>query len=43
MIFKMEKDKRQIAGRQIKAVTTLAIAANIVLFIIKLLVGLLTG
>ena len=39
----MEKDKHQIAGRQIKAVTNLAIAANIVLFVIKLVVGFWAG
>jgi len=37
------EDKLQSTEREIKQVTKLAIAANIVLFVIKLLVGFLTG
>jgi len=39
----MRNDKQQIACRQIKSVTYLAIAANIFLFVIKLVVGFFTG
>ena len=39
----MRNDKQQIACRQIKSVTYLAIAANIFLFVIKLVVGGFTG
>ena len=39
----MDSDKQKIAGRQIKSVTNLAIATNLALFVIKMLVGLLSG
>ncbi len=39
----MDNAKQKIAGRQIKSVTNLAIAANLALFVIKVLVGLLSG
>jgi cation diffusion facilitator family transporter len=39
----MDSDKQKIAGRQIKSVTNLAIATNLVLFVIKVLVGFLSG
>lgn len=39
----MRNDKQQIAYRQIKSVTYLAIAANTLLFIVKLVVGFFTG
>lgn len=39
----MKQNKDKIAGREVKTVTKLAIAVNIALFVIKLLVGLLTG
>jgi len=39
----MRNDKQQIACRQIKSVTYLAIAANTLLFVVKLVVGFFTG
>ena len=39
----MDSDKQKIAGRQIKSVTNLAIATNLALFVIKMLVGFLSG
>ena len=39
----MHNDKQKIACRQIKSVTYLAIATNIVLFVFKILVGFLAG
>jgi len=39
----MDSDKQKIAGRQIKSVTNLAIATNLALFVIKVLVGFLSG
>lgn len=39
----MRNDKQQTACRQIKSVTYLAIAANTLLFIVKLVVGFFTG
>ena len=39
----MDEHKQKIAGRQIKSVTNLGIATNIALFVIKLIVGLLSG
>jgi len=39
----MDSDKQKNAGRQIKSVTNLAIATNLALFVIKMLVGFLSG
>ncbi len=39
----MDNSKQKIAGRQIKSVTNLAIATNLALFVIKVLVGFLSG
>ena len=39
----MDNHKQKIAGRQIKSVTNLAIATNFALFVIKVLVGFLSG
>jgi cation diffusion facilitator family transporter len=39
----MDEHKQKIADRQIKSVTNLGIAANIALFVIKLIVGFLSG
>jgi len=39
----MDNHKQKIAGRQIKSVTNLAIATNLALFVIKVLVGFLSG
>ncbi len=39
----MDKHKQEIAGRQIKAVTHLAIVVNIALFAVKVLVGFVSG
>ena len=39
----MDSAKQKNAGRQIKSVTNLAIATNLALFVIKVLVGLLSG
>ncbi len=39
----MRNNKNQIACKQIKSVTYLAIAANILLFVVKLVVGVFTG
>ncbi len=39
----MDEHEQKIADRQIKSVTNLGIAANIALFIIKLIVGFLSG
>jgi cation diffusion facilitator family transporter len=39
----MDNAKQKIAGRQIKSVTNLAIVTNLALFVIKVLVGFLSG
>ena len=39
----MQTDKHEIARRQIKSITYLAIIVNTVLFVLKILVGLLSG
>ncbi|MHC4460989.1 MAG: cation diffusion facilitator family transporter [Planctomycetota bacterium] len=39
----MDSSKQKNAGRQIKSVTNLAITTNLALFVIKVLVGLLSG
>ena len=39
----MQNDKQKIAAKQIKSITNIAIATNVVLFVLKISVGLMSG